>query len=57
LTYTEGGRGKTLTLSAAEVPEVRAALKRYGKAKAELDAAANKGLAALQRRRGSRRKR
>lgn len=57
LTYTEGGRGKTLTLSAAEVPEVRAALKRYAKAKAELDAAAGKGLAALRRRRGSRRKR
>jgi hypothetical protein len=57
LIYTEGGRGKTLTLSAAEVPEVRAALKRYAKAKAELDAAANKGLAALRRRRGSRRNR
>ena len=57
LTYTEGGRGKTLTLSATEVPEVRAALKRYAKAKAELDAAANKGLAALRRRRGAGRRR
>jgi hypothetical protein len=28
LTYTEGGRSKTFTLSAAEVPEVRAALKQ-----------------------------
>jgi hypothetical protein len=56
LTYTDAGRSKTLTLSAAEVPEVRAALKRYAKAKAELDAAANKGLAALRRRRSSRRK-
>lgn len=55
LTYTDGGRTKTLTLSATEVAEVRAALARYDSAKADLDAAACEGIAALRARRGGRR--
>jgi hypothetical protein len=51
LTYTEAGRTKTLTLSAAEVAEVAAALARYEAAKAELEAAAQAGIAALRARR------
>lgn len=53
LTYTEGGRTRTLTLSASEIKEVRAALGRYARAKAEIDNAAAKGLKALQRRRAA----
>jgi hypothetical protein len=53
LTYTEGGRTKTLTLSASEVKEVRAALGRYTRAKAQLDHSASKGLQALQRSRST----
>lgn len=55
LTYTEGGRTKTLTLTAAEVAEVRAALARYESARADLDAAAKEGVAALRARRAARR--
>ncbi|MGH9299029.1 MAG: DUF6788 family protein [Acidimicrobiales bacterium] len=55
LTYTDGGRTKTLTLSAGEVAEVRAALARYESAKEELEAAAKEGIAALRARRGGRR--
>jgi hypothetical protein len=54
LTYTEAGRTKTLTLSAAEVAEVAevaAALARYEAAKTELEAAAQAGIAALRARR------
>ncbi len=47
LTFTEGGRTKTITLSATEVTEVAAALARYDAARAELDAAAEAGLAKL----------
>ena len=53
LTYTEGGRTKTLTLNVAEVAEVAAALERYESAKAELDAAARAGIATLRTRRGN----
>lgn len=53
LTYTQGGRTKTLTLSASEVREVRAALGRYTRAKAQLDRSASKGLQALQRSRAA----
>ncbi|MHB8320359.1 MAG: DUF6788 family protein [Acidimicrobiales bacterium] len=53
LTYTEGGRTKTLTLSASEVKEVRAALRRYTRAKAQLERSASTGLQALQRRRAA----
>ena|SRR5487761_504357 len=51
LTYTEAGRTKTLTLSASEIKEVRAALRRYTRAKTQLDRSASRGLKALQRRR------
>lgn len=51
LTYSEGGRTKTLTLSDAEVAEVAAALARFEQARAELDRAANAGIAVLRSRR------
>jgi hypothetical protein len=51
LTFTEGGRTKTITLSAAEVDEVAAALARYEAAKDDLDAQAEAGLARLRSRR------
>ncbi len=51
LTYSEGGRTKTITLSGAEVAEVAAALARFEQAKAELDQAANAGIAVLRSRR------
>lgn len=51
LTYTERGRTKTLTLGAAEVAEVTAALARYESAKADLEAAATEGIATLRTRR------
>ncbi len=54
LTYTEEGRTKTLTLSATEVVEVRAALARYESARADLEAQAKEGIAALRARRGDR---
>lgn len=47
LTFTEAGRTRTITLSAAQVPAVAAALDRFAAAQAELDAAAAEGLAAL----------
>jgi hypothetical protein len=52
LTFTDAGRTKTITLSAAEVEEVAAALARYETARAELEAQAEAGLARLRRRRG-----
>jgi hypothetical protein len=51
LTYTEGGRTKTLTLSPSEVAEVKAALARYQQAHAELECAAQEGIVALRGRR------
>lgn len=48
-------RTKTVTLTAAEVEEVTAALARYREAKAALDAAAEAGIAALMQRRAARR--
>jgi hypothetical protein len=51
LTFTEAGRTKTITLSAAEVDEVAAALARYETARAELEAQAEAGLARLRSRR------
>ena len=51
LTFTEAGRTKTLTLSASEVAEVAAAIERYQRARAELDAQADSGLARLRSRR------
>jgi hypothetical protein len=55
LTYTEGGRTKTLTLSTKEVEDVRAALARYESAREELETAARDGIATLRSRRGGRR--
>jgi hypothetical protein len=51
LTFTEAGRTKTITLSAAEVDEVAAALARYETARTELEAQAEAGLARLRGRR------
>lgn len=50
LAYPEGGKTKTLTLTGAEVGEVRAALRRYTTARAKLDKAADASVAALRRR-------
>lgn len=47
LSYVEDGKTKTLTLTGADLTEVRAALARYATARAELDAAAAAGIAAL----------
>jgi hypothetical protein len=52
LTYTEGGRTKTLTLTDAEVAEVAAALARFQDASLALEKAADAGIAALRARRG-----
>jgi len=56
LAYPEGGRTKTMTLAAADVDEVRAALERYNAARAELDAAADAGVALVRARAGERRR-
>ena len=56
LAYPEGGRTKTMTLSAADVDEVRAALERYNAARAELDASADAGVATLRARLADRRR-
>lgn len=55
LVYTEGGRTKTLTLNVAEVADVTAALDRYDTARADLEAAAQAGMARLRTRRAARR--
>lgn len=55
LTYTEGGRTRTLTLSGVEVAEVAAALARYEAARADLDGAADAGMAVLRARLAARR--
>lgn len=56
LAYPEGGRTKTMTLSAADVDEVRAALERYNAAREELDASAEAGVAVLRGRLAQRRR-
>jgi hypothetical protein len=55
LTFTEAGRTKTVTLPADQVAEVAAALARYEAAKAELEQAADAGIAALRARLAARR--
>jgi hypothetical protein len=55
LVYTEGGRTKTVTLADHELSDVAAALARYEVAKADLERAADAGIAALRARRGARR--
>lgn len=47
LAYPEAGRTKTLSLTHADLDEVRAALERYERGRAELDAAADAGIAQL----------
>lgn len=56
LAYPEGGKTKTITLSATELDAVRAALERYNAARAELDAEADAGVAALRARVAGRRR-
>jgi hypothetical protein len=51
LTYTVDGRTKTMTLTGVDLDVVRAALARYTAARADLDAAADAGLATLRSRR------
>lgn len=51
LTFTEGGRTKTVTLAASEVAEVTVALARYEAMRADADEAAAAGLARFRQRR------
>lgn len=53
LAYSEGGRTKTLTLTADQVSLVRRALARYQQARAKLDAEAAAGVDALRAQRQS----
>jgi len=55
LSFTAGGRTKTLTLSSDDVEEVAAALARYASARAELDGRAGAGLEVLSSRLAARR--
>jgi hypothetical protein len=56
LSYSEHGRSRTLVLPASERAAVQAAIDRYRAAVAELDAAANAGIAALTARLSARRR-
>jgi len=56
LAYPEAGRTGTMTLTGADLVEVRAALGRYERARAQLDAQADAGVAALRARRVAERK-
>ena len=47
LSYSTGGRNKTVMLAPDEVAKVRASVERYRAAQAELEAEGNAGLAAL----------
>jgi hypothetical protein len=47
LAYPQAGRTGTMTLTGADLAEVRAALRRYERARAELDARADAGIASL----------
>ena len=55
LVVHEGGRTHTITLPAADVDEIAAALARYDAARGQLEAAAAAGLAELRTRLASRR--
>ena len=50
LSYMEDGASKTLTLTGADLGEVRGALARYEEAKEELDRRADAGIATLRAR-------
>ncbi len=54
LMYREGGRTRIVTLTEAEAAEVAAAVERYARARAELEAAADAGIAALRAAHGRR---
>ena len=47
LAYPEGGRTRTLSLTHADLDQVRAALERYERERGELDASADAGIAEL----------
>jgi alpha-D-ribose 1-methylphosphonate 5-triphosphate synthase subunit PhnG len=55
LVFSEAGRIKTVTLTKADVAEVAAAVARYQQAKAELERAAEAGVAELRARLAARR--
>jgi len=55
LSYSEGGRNRTVMLAAEDVAAVTAAVARYRAAQAELEAKGNAGLAALLSRAAARR--
>jgi len=55
LSYSEGGRTRTLMLAADEVSAATAAVQRYRAAQAKLEAQGNAGLAALAARVAARR--
>lgn len=57
LSYVQDGTAKTLTLTGADLDEVRAALARYEGARAELERAADAGIAAMRARLASARAR
>lgn len=56
LSYSDQGHNKTVMLTAAEVPAVRAAVERYRAAQAKLETAGNAGLALLLSGRGTARR-
>jgi hypothetical protein len=53
LSYSEGGRNRTVMLAPDEIEKVRAAVERYRDARAKLENEGNAGLAALLSRRAS----
>ena len=55
LSYSKGGRNRTVMLAAEDVAAVTAAVARYRAAQAELEAKGNAGLAALLSRAAARR--
>ncbi len=55
LRFSEGGQYRTVTLTAADVGEIEAALARYEAARGELEAEADAGLARLRARLAARR--
>jgi hypothetical protein len=50
LSFPEGGRTRTITLADTDLEQVRAALARYGEARAKLDMMADAGIAELRSR-------
>lgn len=54
LSYSAGGRNRTVMLAPGEVAQVRAAVERYRAAQADLEARGNAGLEALLAKRANR---